>query len=122
MEAITLSTPRKLSNQAEAEVVRTKAGTRLVKSLFIGIGGTVIGIMTILIPVAHFVTTWAIPLMSIFAAWYLYKMGPLIQRIVGTCPSCDAPIDVEGGTAAADLWIRCPSCNEALHPSLHEAL
>ena len=120
MEAITLSTPKKVSNEAQAEVVRSSAGTQLGKALALAIGGTVLGAMSILIPVAHFVTTWAIPLVSIFAAWHIYKMGPHIQRIVGTCPSCEGAIDSEGGTAAPDLWIRCPHCNEALHPSLHE--
>lgn len=119
MEPITLSTPKKLSGPAQADVIRRHPSVRVAQALAIGIGGTVFGVFTILIPVAHFVTTWAIPLVSIFVAVHVFKMGPFLQRILGDCPACNKSIDSEkAGTLASDLWIRCPHCNEALHPEL----
>lgn len=120
METIQLCTRQKGSIDAQAEVIRRSPTMRLLLFLVVAVGGTLIGLATILIPVAHFVTTWFIPLVSIFVGIYLFKMGPSIKRIVGTCPACGAPIDAEGGTAAPDLWIRCEQCAEALHPQLIE--
>ena len=120
METIHLSSHTGVSTQAKALVLRRTPAVRLALFLIIAIGGTVIGLATILIPVAHFVTTWFIPLVSIYIGWYLFKMGPSIQHIVGNCPVCEAAIDTAGGTAAADLWIRCGQCSEPLHPELIE--
>ena len=118
MEDIELQTRKNLSKTVQAEVIRTSRPAKLGKALAIAVVGLVIGPATIVIPVAHFVTTWAIPLLSILIAIHVYKMGPKIERIVGACPKCDAAIDTEGGTAASDLWIRCPACHEPLHPVL----
>ena len=82
------------------------------------LAGLIIGPATIVIPIAHFVTTWAIPLLSVLIAVHMYRMGPNIKRIVGQCPVCDAAIDAAGGTAASDLWIRCEGCQEPLQPVL----
>lgn len=118
METIHLCTRQKEYNIAKAEVVRRTPALRLTLFLIIAVGGTVIGLATILIPIAHFVTTWMIPLVSIFVGLYIFRMGPSIRHIVGTCPVCDAPIDTAGGTSAPDLWIRCGGCTEPLHPKL----
>jgi hypothetical protein len=121
VETIRLRTHKNLSNSAEAEVVRISSTARFSKALSLGLGGTLLGFATILIPVAHFVTTWAIPLVSLVIAWHVYRMGPTIARIVGTCPACDATIDTAGGVDAPDLWVRCPGCEEPLHPELIDA-
>lgn len=118
MDSIILRTHKKKEGPARAEIVRTSNTKRAVRSLVIGVGGTVFGLATILIPIAHFITTWAIPLLSIFIAIYTWRMGPMIQRIVGNCPACDADLDIAGGTMAPDLWVRCTGCNEPLHPEL----
>ena len=119
VEEIRLKTHKNQSCTAQAEISRTSSSQRLTKALAIGVGGTLFGLATIIIPVAHLITVWAIPLFSIFVALNVYRMGPKILRLVGTCPSCGAPIEETNlGNAANDLWIRCPSCNEALQPEV----
>ncbi len=120
METIRLRTHKKESTEAKAEVIRTNSTARLSKALAIALGGIIIGGATVLIPVAHLITTWAIPLFSIGIAIYVYKMGPMIKLIVGQCPNCQGEISAPGGTAAPDLWIRCSHCSEPLHPELIE--
>ena len=52
-----------------------------------------------------------------FVGLYIFRMGPSIRHIVGTCPVCDAPVILQEASAP-DLWIRCDGCAEPLHPKL----
>ena len=122
MEEIQLRTPKNKFGPAKADITRTASSKRLAKALGIGIGGTVLGLATLPIPIVHLIAPWAVPLFSIFLAVNVYRTGPKILRIEGTCPTCGGPIvETNVGNVANDLWIRCPSCNEALRPEVETA-
>ena len=116
LEPIVLSTPKRVQGPAEAEVFRPNLAANRMKGIAIAVLSVVIGAATIVIPVSHFLLPWLIPLLGIFFAIQLFRARPSFTRVVGSCPACSAGLDVQGGPAGHDLWVRCPTCNEPLHP------
>lgn len=100
--------------EGSAEVTRYSSGQRLGKALLVGIGGTIVGICTIVIPGLHFVTTWLVPLLSIGTAIYLYGRKGAVSAVKCTCPGCSEAMEAEGGAWEDPMWVRCNHCNTPL--------
>jgi len=109
-ESIQLLTRDKQTAKAMAEITRYSDTTRLMRAGVVAIGGTVIGLCTIVIPVMHLISTWLIPLISWAIAWHIFGIQTVIGSVKGTCPGCDKAIELDGGPLASDLWARCPHC------------
>ena len=112
-ESVQLRTREGATGEAQAEVTRYSAGRRLAVSLTLAVGGTVLGLSTLIIPGVHFVGPWLIPLLSLGIAGYLFRRTMVIGTVRGPCLSCGADMVLdEGGSVGNDaVWLRCPACN-----------
>jgi len=109
-EAVRLHTRDKRVVDATAEITRYGAAVRILRGGAIAVVAIVIGAVTILIPVLHFVLPWAIPLAGFGVGAYVALQGVIVGEVRATCPDCSAAIAAPGGTASEDVWIRCPKC------------
>ena len=110
-ESVTLKTRDKRVIPATAEITRLNAGAQAMKAWVVGLGSLVVGLFTILIPIAHFVLPWLIPVIGVTYAASLFKRGAVIERVHGACPLCGAAdLDGEGGVFETPMWVRCATC------------
>ena len=117
-EDITLEDREGQSAGATALVDRYSSGARLGKGVGIAVGGLVLGAATIVIPGVHLISTWAIPLLAFGIAWYFYNKLGAVTEVQGTCPSCGASMQSEGGAWEDPMWVRCSGCNTPLQVKL----
>jgi hypothetical protein len=117
-ERITLTPRQGQPVAAEADVRRPSESGRVAKAAAWGLGGLVLGGLSIFIPIAHFVTTWAIPLAGFGMAWWTMSVRAYVERVRGECPSCGKAFDVEGGPMDDPMWVRCPHCKLPLQLTL----
>ncbi len=108
--------------EGTAEVTRYTDGQRLSRALPVGIGGTILGLCTIVIPGLHFVSTWLVPLLSIGTAMYLYNRKGLLGVTRATCPSCGEQMQAEGGPWEDPMYVRCNHCNTPMEVTLARPL
>lgn len=113
-ENVTVEDREKSRSEGTAEVTRFSGSQRLMKAVGVGVGGTILGLCTIIIPGLHFVTTWLLPLLSIGIAIYLYGRKGAVAAVKTTCPACGDPIEAEGGAWEEPMWVRCPKCQAPL--------
>ena len=115
-EAITLKHRDGRTVEAQATVRRYSAGSRTTKAAIILAICFTVGPATIVIPGVHFVAPWALPLMGIFIATYIYRRTAVIDVVEGTCPDCDAAMRIEESQPVGNetLYFRCPSCQTPL--------
>lgn len=109
-ESVRLHTRDKRTIEAQAEVIRYSQGARIGRALAVGVGGFVVGAATIVIPVAHLILPWLIPILGLFGAWYVLHTGARVPEVRAKCPDCGKEFAVEGGPWEDPLWIRCPDC------------
>lgn len=117
-ETVQLHTRDKRTVEAEAEIDRKPEGVRVAKAAAILAAGLVAGVASIVVPVLHLVSTWALPLLGAAGAWFVYNQRIVIGRVRGTCPLCDAALDAEGGPLEDPMWIRCQACQGPLRLEL----
>jgi len=110
-EVVSLKGRDGAKGEGQAEVVRYSSAQRLSKALAIGVGGTLLGVSTIVIPGVHLISTWAIPLLSIGIAWYFYGRRGLLGAVSATCPSCGEQLNGEGGAWEDPMYVRCSACS-----------
>lgn len=113
-ETVTLRRRNGTSGPAEAEVRRTSEGMRSVQAFGIFFGCVIVGVCTIVIPVAHLILPWAIPLIGAIIAVYVYGKKGDVDSVRGVCPACETEVDLLGGPIEASMWRACPSCKEPL--------
>ncbi|MEZ4316002.1 MAG: hypothetical protein R3F61_00790 [Myxococcota bacterium] len=109
-ETVTLKARDGAVVEGQAEVSRFSNGQRLSKALPVGIGGTLLGLGTIVIPGLHLVSTWAIPLLSWGIAWYFFNKRGSLGTVSAMCPSCGKPMQAEGGAWEDPMYVRCDKC------------
>lgn len=117
-EEVTLATRDGKTGVGVTDVQRFSAGQRMSKAVPIAVGGTILGLCTIVIPGVHFISTWLIPLLSIGTAFYFYSKLGAIGAVTGTCPSCDKDLAAEGGAWEEPMWVRCSACNTPVEVKL----
>lgn len=113
-EPVTVEDRHHEQAEGTAEVVRFNTAQRLTRAVPVAVIGTIVGLGTIVIPGLHLVSTWAIPLLSIGIAAYLYQRRGTVDRVQGSCPSCSAALDADGGAWEDPMWVRCKSCEAPL--------
>jgi hypothetical protein len=117
-EDITLKSRGGATTDASAEVQRFSSAQRLSKALPVAVGGTVLGLCTIVIPGVHLISVWLIPLLSLGIAWYFYSRIGAVDSVTGPCPDCEAEMTAEGGPWEEPMWLRCSACNKPLEVRL----
>lgn len=113
-EPVTIEDRDKQTAEGTADIARYGSSKRLVTALGVAIGGTVLGLCTIVIPGVHFVAPWLLPLLSIGIAFYLYGRKGVCAGVQVDCPACKASIEAEGGPWEEPMWVRCPECQAPL--------
>ncbi len=96
------------------EVARHSAIARIgVASVYV-IGGFLLAVPCIIVPVVHLVSTWGLPLLGILMAVRTWKREIVIYRARGKCPACHQPIELNGGSTHDATWQVCPKCKSTL--------
>lgn len=104
-----------------ADIARYSDAMRItIGSLYI-VGGLVGGTVCIVVPVAHLITTWALPLGGIFMGLRAFKRRVVIYQPAGVCPSCGEAIELVGGSVDDRSWQKCPKCHAELRVIAGEA-
>lgn len=78
------------------------------------VGGVLGGLMFIIVPVVHLITTWVLPLGGVLLGLRAFKRRLVIYQVTGTCPACRELIDLIGGSADDPAWQVCPKCKAPL--------
>jgi hypothetical protein len=91
-----------------SDVARIAIGTLWI------VGGVLGGLMFIIVPVVHLITTWALPLGGILLGLRAYKRRLVVYQVTATCPACHEPIDLVGGSVDDPAWQTCPKCKTPL--------
>lgn len=88
-------------------------------SIYAG-GGVIGGVAFIIVPIVHLFTTWALPLIGVLMAMRTMRRTLAIERVDGTCPSCDAEIHDYDRGGDDPAWQVCPRCDARLAIQLSE--
>lgn len=111
-EAITLKHRDGRTAEAQAGIRRYSAGSRATKAGIILAICFTVGPATIVVPGVHFVAPWALPLMGLFIATYIYRRTAVIDVVDGTCIECGKTMHVEDKQPVGNetLYFRCNHC------------
>jgi hypothetical protein len=106
-----------------ADIARYSDAMRITIGTLYIVGGLVGGTVCLVVPVAHLITTWALPLGGIFMGIRAFKRRVVIYQVAGVCPTCGEAIDLHGGSIDDPSWQTCPKCNAVLRvrPGLTQA-
>ncbi len=75
-----------------------------------------LALVSVLIPVAHFVLVPALLLAGPVVAFMRFRITEVNERVTGACPTCGREITValEAGDRLP-LWTYCPSAGDPIH-------
>ena len=98
---------------AELTVRQYRATTRWLRAGTVVVVTSAIGAATIIIPAVHFASVWAIPLLGLWIASWVYQIRGTIDGVVGRCPACDHELSAVGLGAFTKeaLWLHCAACS-----------
>jgi hypothetical protein len=113
-EAGTLVARGGARSPAIVSVWRYSLARRLVPSVTIAVVGTAAGIVTVVVPIMHFMTLWLVPLLSIGTAIWLYRCKARVRLVTALCPVCSGQVAAGGGDWEEPMWVRCRACNAPL--------
>ena len=91
----------------------SKAG-RLVRAALFIIGGLFGGIVCIVIPLVHLVTTWGFPLLGIYLGLRETRRETAVYGLDGICPNSNEKIELAGSWLNEPTWQSCPNCHVKL--------
>ena len=121
-EAVSLHTRDGRVVEASAVVQRPSSGGRLAKVVGMAVGGLVLGAASIVVPVAHFVLPWALPIAGVLGAWMAWNTRAVIGEVRGVCPECSTAMVVPPyGAFEEPCWLRCPQCSTPFALRLRES-
>lgn len=78
------------------------------------VGGLLGGLMFIIVPIVHLITTWALPLIGILMGVRAFKRRAVLYQITAQCPACGEAIETNGGSVDDPAWQVCPRCKTTL--------
>jgi hypothetical protein len=111
-ETITIRNTENAERPAQAEVFRYSDAVRIAKATTFLVGGFLFGAACIVIPVLHFITTWALPLLGVILFMRTLATRIEVRNIEGICPSCDEGFALSGGGLHDPKWQVCPKCRQ----------
>ncbi len=90
--------------------------SRAWKALFLFLG---LGIVSIVLPLAHFFLVPGFLLASPFAYRWAKKQTGTLESLDGPCPFCQKPLSQKGGGLQWPLRFSCQACGEPVKASLN---
>lgn len=111
-QSVPVKVKRRQGDPAEAEVfVYTLSGReRAMRGLkMLGLFW-LLALVSILLPVLHFVLVPLFAVVGPIAAWLGYRREQIILGGITPCPECAAPFDVGQGAVEWPLQAQCPGC------------
>lgn len=105
------------SVQADAEVLAYDDATRGRRAAVRAVGGLLLGVASIFIPIWHFVGTWALPLVGCVMAFSAYHTKAVVKPLSCACPSCGKPTTLDGAALDGPMLTMCRLCMENLQLS-----
>ncbi len=115
---ITLKTRDGKTSSATGAVTHYSSAARAARGGGVALVGTVVGLLTIFIPVVHLISTWLVPLISLLIGYYIFTIETVLGAVRGPCPECGEAIELEGGVLASDTWARCSECSTPMQYEL----
>ena len=104
---------------ASVAVERRSAGVRAVRAGWMAGAGLVLGVASVVVPILHLVSTWALPLAGAIGAWFAWNSATFIGAVRAACPACAADAEIApNGALDSPHWLRCPHCQAPLELSL----
>ncbi len=95
-----------------AHCKRLTSGARVARGLG-GLGACwSLAIVSVLVPVAHFVLVPAFVLAGPIVGWLRYRPRSLVLAVAGSCPACAARLDVKPQSEEWPLATYCDACLE----------
>lgn len=89
---------------------------RLVRAL--GMLGLMwlLAVISIAIPIAHFVLVPALLIAGPVAAFMRYRVTEQYERVTGACPTCGSGVSIElDSSDRLPLWTYCPPSDDPIH-------
>jgi hypothetical protein len=106
---------------AEVIIVRHSQATRLRHGLLALAKFWGVGLLCVLIPIAHFVLVPSFFILGIVMAITRFGEGASVVRVSGVCPRCAAPRVFEAsGRLRGHLKVVCPECRNELDVAVVE--
>lgn len=105
------------ATQAEAEVIHYDPAARTRRAAVRAIGGLILGVASIAIPIWHFFGTWALPLVGGVLAFSAYHTKAVVQPLTCTCPHCGKQTRIDGAALDGPMVTMCRLCMENLQLS-----
>lgn len=99
---------------ADATIEQYPDSARIGKAVAFFAGGFALGGACIIVPIAHLITTWALPLAGIVLGLRTLRIDRAFGPITGRCPLCGKPVELRGGPIKASNWRVCPKCGKDL--------
>lgn len=79
-----------------------------------------LGLLAVLIPVAHFVLVPLLLILGPILAFRKYQLTEVAEKIEGVCPECQAEVTIEmEPTDRLPKRTYCPACNKPLQLVYH---
>jgi hypothetical protein len=89
-------------------------GERVGKTVGFVVAGCALGAALIVVPIVHLLTTWALPLAGAMLGRNAWMTRARLGAVEGHCPSCEAPLSLEGSGANFPMRETCGGCGCAL--------
>lgn len=100
--------------EGTARVVRRSAAWRAGAAAAVGLAGLVLGAASVLVPIVHLISVWAVPLLALGVGAYVWTLRLAVREIEGTCAACGAAVVHPGGEHDDPMFIRCAACGDPL--------
>ena len=100
------------SMSAVADVVEFSSIERTLRGGGLTVASILLGAGSILVPLWHFIGTWAFPLMGVLVGRMVFQVRGKVLSVRGVCAACNHEMTLQnvGALDNEALWIRCPSC------------
>ncbi len=106
--------PDGTATEGIADITLISQGRRNLLAAIYGVGGFALGAVSILIPILHLCTVWFLPLLGLVMAARACRRTFNVRSLAGTCPACNAALQMGGREMPDSEWQTCPSCNARL--------
>ena len=75
-----------------------------------------LGVISIAIPIAHFVLVPAFLIAGPIAALLRYRATEQFERVTGACPTCGSGVSIDlDSSDRLPLWTYCPPSDDPIH-------
>lgn len=114
--AIVIRNDRGAGSVGTLHVRRFNATDRLLRALAMLVAMWLLALITVLIPVAHFILVPGFLAAGPIVAYMRYRVTEVNERVVGACPTCGQEMTVTlDSSDRLPLWTYCPPAGHPVH-------